>query len=805
MPPSPFGFIALAALMPLFISLRKAASIAEAVRIGLTFALIFNLLSLYFIAFNSGTTVLLGISSYIGLTLIISIFGIIFAIPQYLLFRRFRDYGYISVPFIWTTVEYLRSLGEIGFPWNITPLTQADYLPVMQIVSVTGIWGLSFWISASGAILAFILSANRKIIPAVVLGLWLLFPFIYGSAILRNPPAVSGSIKVGLVQGNIDPADKWSMGLNYSLDVYGRLTSELNDVQMAVWPETAVPSNLRYQVRSQRFLFNLSDSLNIPIFTGALGDYLDEGGKEYRHNSAFLIRPDSRELEQYDKIHPVPFGERVPFQRYFPALGKLNLGQAEFTPGEDYHIFNLGEASFGAMICFESIFPEMGRKYTAAGAGFFVNITNDGWYGKTAEPYQHALLTRFRAVESRRSIVRAANTGISYISDGYGRFIVKSGLLKEAVLTAELPLYNEDTCYNKHGDVFARTVLILSLITTTLSFIPGKKARRLIISALFIILFFIYHDDGLAKDRFMTLSCSQARSISLSNPSTMMGNISDMPENPACFSQYKNPSRIKLDIYLNPIGAAAAGAELWKNNNEDDISDEDRALIPAALFVKGFAISYRLVNIGAVFSEQYPPGLEAKKFFGYYPIFDSYYNRIFLQLDLDKRVAVGVSARLFMIDQEIDRVGYSYGVLLKPGKLNVGVFYSILPEKYSQVFHPVKRLIKDSINAGISWEMPHFMKWYLGLRNLSEEGEDAFLEPHAAAEIVMLKHLSLRGGYYRENGQKDAFTIGVGLLDLNEFRALEDELSQRDFVIDYGFSILPDENTLHSISMYIKL
>lgn len=801
-PPLPAGFLGWIALTPLLISLRKAQSAGEAIRIGVIFGLAFNLTSLHFIAFNSGAPPFLAVSSMIGMALILTLFGPVFALPQYLAFRKWGDWGLAAAPFFWGTMEYLRSLGEIGFPWNITPLTQANYLTVIQMASITGIWGISFWVAGANALFYRFLNGGRIwIVPFII---WIALPFGLGFLYLKNAPQPYDHIKIGLVQGNIDPAEKWSNGLYHSLNIYERLSAELDSLHLLVWPETAVPSNLRHQIRPQLFLWRLADSLGYPVFTGALDSGFDERGIEYNYNSAFLIKPGFHSLEQYNKIQPVPFGERVPFQKLFPILGKLNFGQAEFTPGDEHHIFQLERASFGAMICFESIFPRLSRRYIRDGADFLVNITNDGWYGKTSEPYQHALLTRFRAVETGRSLVRAANTGISSMIDAQGRIIVQSPLEVEAVLEAELPLYDGSTFYMKYGDVFAIVISMVSLLILMVCLLPERFFRNAGALLIFSLILSIFFSDSYASNRFMTLSNSQVRSISLAGPAAMLGYPGDTPENPAGFCQYRSSSKFRLNIYLNPLGAGVALGGLLEGSDTDTQIDEQDIVIPLLILVKGFAASYRALNFGVVFGEQYPPGERNERFFHYFPLFDNYYNRVFIQLDLDRRIAIGVSAQLYSIDYKTDRVGFTYGVILKPGKLNVGVFYNIIPDKYKEVFHPVKRLAQDTVNAGVSWEMLPDLKCYFDLRNISEEGREAFLEPHTGAELVLFKHIALRGGYYLENGEKGGFSLGLGLWDLNQNRAFEDRLSHREFILAYGFSHLPDKNNLHSVSMFFN-
>lgn len=460
-PPLPLGFLAHLSLIPLIYSLRRC-SLGESIRRGAVFALVYHLISLHFILFNKGATPFLAITSYLGLVLLMILTGPIFAVPTALAFRRWGDWAVLTVPFFWSVVEYLRSLGETAFPWNILPLTQAYYLAPIQMVSYTGIWGLSFWVTGTNAL---ILLAVKRWKPAfIAAGIWIAFPIFMGHIALKNPPEPVSTLRVLIVQGNVEATEKWARGLSYSVPLYREMTRKYagDSLDMALWPETAVPGYIRTQFWVRRLLTQLSDEIGCPIATGALDSERNPDGSERNYNSLFLIHPDGR-LDSYDKIHLVPFGERVPFQKLFPSLGKLNFGQAEFTPGDEYYQFRLDGAAFGGLICFESVMPKLSWRYIKEGAGFLVNVTNDGWYGKTAEPHQHALLTRFRAIENRRSLLRAANTGISYIADGQGRFLDVAGLEVSAAIVSDFPIYEGRTFYQKHGDLFIRWLIIISL------------------------------------------------------------------------------------------------------------------------------------------------------------------------------------------------------------------------------------------------------------------------------------------------------------------------------------------------------
>ena len=798
-PPIPLGFIAWFALIPLFVSL-KDCSLKEAFQRGLVFGFVFNAASMHFVSLNSGTTFPIAFSSYLATVSILMFFGPLFTLPGALILKKGGKLGLLLLPVIWTAVEYLRSQGEIATPWNIVPLSQADYLPVIQMASIFGIWGVSFWTAGINVLAIKAYTQPGRWLAAVII--WIVIPFAGGWIVLSQAQPPEKTVDILIVQGNIDPEEKWSAGLDENLDSYKELTLAETGADLAVWPEAAVPTNLNLSLFARNYLRDLTVEAGFPILTGALAREYSKDNVLQRFNSAYLFNPDSPMIERYDKVHLVPGGERIPFQKLIPALGKMNFGQAEFTPGEEFKVFEADSAGFGTMICFESIFPYMGRKYSRQGVDFLVNITNDGWYGKSSEPYQHALLTRYRAVENRRSLVRAANTGISYLSDGYGRYSAKSELESREVIRGSIPIHEGETFYRRHGDIFAKILLAVTVCLVLFGLFGKSKSK--FPSAIFIMLFLGVNSTE-AENRYLTLSSSYSQSLSLGGPAAMEGGILSAPLNPAGFSLCRDSYKPRISLFLNPAGSFIAFQGMQESEWSDDEIAYDDAVIPALLLVKGVGLSYRALNAGLLFGQQYPAGTDFKRFFEYYPIFDGYYNRFFMKLELDEKVHIGVSADMFTTDMKLDGWGYSYGVLLKPGKLNAGVFYCKVPVEHKNDVLPGHRLVSETINAGVSWQPLDFMKLYGGLRNISEKNSEAFLEPHAGIEAVPWKHTAIRAGYYLEDGSESAFSFGLGLCDLNDFRALDDVTPVREYLLDYSVSILPGNITIHSFSLHFRL
>jgi apolipoprotein N-acyltransferase len=319
-------------------------------------------------------------------------------------------------------------------------------------------------------------------------------------------------IKISLIQGNIPQPLKWDA--SYKEDIikkYFRLTlaAGKDDPDLIIWPESSFPADFQAEPELAGQLFELARQTNVYLLVGANRFVWSRPGYEYEkvYNSAFLITPDGAIKQYYDKLHLVPFGEympRVPNPLLKILPEKINM-VGDFSAGEKYTVFGLrlpltqssfaslrtsfspqgrgikGEgvrndtaATFSVLICFEDVFPELSREFVRKGANFLVNITNDGWYGISSAPFQHAQASVFRAVENRVFVVRAANTGLSVFIDRNGRvfdgvssesgqkiFIegYKTGVISQSLSSSAT------TFYNRYGDVFAIACLVVFAIS----------------------------------------------------------------------------------------------------------------------------------------------------------------------------------------------------------------------------------------------------------------------------------------------------------------------------------------------------
>ena len=423
---------------------------------------------IYWIGFNSGAPWYFTWPSVIAMTLIL---GTIWGFASWMTAAVSRRRGYWLASLIFVTFyvveEVFWGTGEFSFPWANWALTQTAFLPALQIADLGDWYGLSFWVLLLNALIFLQLRnhARQKSLRLVTAILFLL-PMIYGVVRMTQVDDTSDTIRVAAVQASTPSETKWHRSaeeiMQDHLDISYNLAGQ--DVDLIVWSETATPAPLRYRKWARTALRELADSLDAVIVTGAT-DYKSATMQDrIPYNSAFVIRPHSSKLESTAKVQLVPFGERIPWQKTFPFLGKIRLGQAEFVPAEHPTIFNEpGCPAFGCLICFEVCFPHVAAYMVEHGAQIIAHITNDGWYGDSPGPYQHLYLSRLRAVAARRSIVRSANTGISALILPDGSFQSTLDYNEKGSLKGELPLRSDVTLAVKLNKIWPYFYALLFL------------------------------------------------------------------------------------------------------------------------------------------------------------------------------------------------------------------------------------------------------------------------------------------------------------------------------------------------------
>ena len=387
----------------------------------------------------------------------------LFALLLQMQVARFGFWGIALAPPTWVGIELLQSYAVFGgFPWMLAGYSLAPYPGLLQVVTYTGVYGLSFLLVAVNALLAISL-ASRRVRLATPAGL-----FIAIASVWPAPTEELGeeSFSVRLVQTNIDIDQSWEaddrqrlMDGLHTLSVGGGVHPDL-----VIWPETPAPFFLEDDNDFRYRMGAIARALDAHFLVGYIG--LDG---EAAANSAGVLSPSGEPISRYDKIHLVPFGEYVPLRRLLFFAESLVRNVGDFVPGSEFTLTPLDGHQIAATICYEDVFPSLMRQFTRRGAEVIVNITNDGWFGTTSAPYQHLRMSAVRAVENRRYVLRGANTGITAIIDPYGRIVSSTPLGERTLLDGRAGYRSDLTFYVRFGDVFAVLVTILAIVGVGLS------------------------------------------------------------------------------------------------------------------------------------------------------------------------------------------------------------------------------------------------------------------------------------------------------------------------------------------------
>jgi len=409
----------------------------------------------------------------------------------------FPKRGYIVQWVIWLAYEYLRTKGFLGYSYGITGYSQWNVIPLIQIASVTGVWGVSalvtfpsFWLAEAYNHLnlsdfknSFAAFFRKEKISAIVWGSALLASLIFGFISMKDFSSYP-SAPIALIQHNTDPWEAsnapsdWQTTQAYRKDLQKliRLSNEALSSQtktsLVVWPETAfIPriywhTTYREDQNSWLIVKELLDYLggqDVPFLIGN-----DEGRKDAAinhdakeknrvdYNSALLFEKGIN-TATYRKLHLVPFTEHFPYKKQFPFIYKwLEKADTHFwEKGKNETVFKIPEFTFSAPICFEDTFGYLSRKFVKGGADVLVNLSNDAWSKSLPAQYQHLTMAVFRAAENYRPMVRATSSGQTCAIDPNGRITAMAPPFAEIALNVTIPLVKKTTIYTLLGDYLA--------------------------------------------------------------------------------------------------------------------------------------------------------------------------------------------------------------------------------------------------------------------------------------------------------------------------------------------------------------
>jgi apolipoprotein N-acyltransferase len=485
-----YSWVCVGALLLSVIGARRRVALA----CGFLHALFFVLTSVPWIA--TVLTVHGGLSAVGGwgvLLLIAAAWGVLiggFTLGVRRLSMRSVELACVGAPFLWVTFEFIRAhLPEISFPWNLLGYPASANLGLLQITTITGIYGLSFLVAGINALLAWAVALQqvgwkRRVTLAGTVAAILLIVMLVGP---RLVPDAQAHHFARVVQVNFPEA------LEYPSDWFQKNAVQLQEIEklslapsaekpdLLVWPEEPVPFSFQ-DAQFAKIASDLAIRFGHPFLAGVIewkkpvdpSEKAPPGGLA-PYNSALLVDPQGQRIFVYDKVHLVPFGEYEPFPLIHKVVTSVSEEVGGFHKGNKYAVGRLpGGGTFGVFICYEAIYPDEVRRFVVNGAQLLLNISNDGWFGRSAAAEQHLHMARVRAVENRRWIVRVTNNGYTVSVDPYGRII--EPLPPDVRAAADLPydFRTDETIYTRFGDWFAWLCVIVSVI---LLMIPLKQRK----------------------------------------------------------------------------------------------------------------------------------------------------------------------------------------------------------------------------------------------------------------------------------------------------------------------------------------
>jgi apolipoprotein N-acyltransferase len=435
--------------------------------------------------------------------------------------RRSKVLACALAPFLWTVLEYFRTnIPIIGSSWDLSGYPAARSLALLQITSVTGIYGLCFLIAAYGSLVAYAILhlAERKrfsggrsfgsdkkpgssrgalaaeetrsgsslqdlghdvtawsavaIVTIALILVTLIGPHLIPTA---TPHYVAHLVQTNFPQSESYPPD-WLQSHAGELDQLEKISVDAAHQipGIIIWPEVPAPFSFIEAPFAQRAQRIAQESGNY-FLVGVVDWKRDAEGKWLASNSADLLNPQGQRIFSYDKIHLLPFGEYVPLRGWLTFAKKLTADISDFTPGTTFGVAQIPEGKFGTFICYEAIFPSEVRHFTANGAQLLVTISNDGWFGRSSAPEQHMAMARVRAVENRRWLLRDTNNGYTESIDPYGRTAAQYPLDVRGQLDAPYDFRSDLTPYARFGDWFSWLCVAMAIVLLAMSFVNRQS------------------------------------------------------------------------------------------------------------------------------------------------------------------------------------------------------------------------------------------------------------------------------------------------------------------------------------------
>jgi apolipoprotein N-acyltransferase len=405
-----------------------------------------------------------------------------------------RGWTLFFAPFLWVAME-LACARITSFPWDQLGVSQIDNIGLAQLAKWTGVYGISFLIVAVNSFFAgvVLLRGWRARVLSLLAGLALMALFQSGTRWRPAPEMATATAVLLQPDLNVQDDNNWPGALfDTRMQHYATLseapcspyyngtpetgallqwpvcaprTDADAKTDLIVWPESPAPFEA-HDLRFRHWISALAQDAHAPVIVGDVD--FEQGptqrGDENLYISASFVTQEGVFAGRYDKMHLVPFGEYIPFQKWLWFAHSLTEQVGNARHGKHRVVFNTNGHTYGTFICYESIFAVEVRQFVLLGADALVNISDDGWYGDTSAPWQHLNMARMRAVEDHRWLLRDTNNGVTAAIDPYGRVAESLPRHTQGALQAHFNYLTDITFYARHGDLFAWFCAIIAIV-----------------------------------------------------------------------------------------------------------------------------------------------------------------------------------------------------------------------------------------------------------------------------------------------------------------------------------------------------
>lgn len=368
---------------------------------------------------------------------------------------RCKKFEFLGFAALFTVGEWILTLGTLAFPWSGISVSLTGFLPYLQTASLFGKYFLTFITVAACYALASSAETKKRFFALLGTGI-ICVNLLIGSILMLVPYEKGDKITASALQGNVLSNEKWNSENRESIfEIYTGLAADAaeNGAKIILLPETAIPQRFVEGGSIHNALAKIAVEYDTTIVCG-VHYYIDE----QNFNAVIAILPDGSLSDRYDKRHLVPFGEFIPFAKtlgeMFPFIAEFNEGTSDLTEGSEPIVFKTEIGNIASLVCFDSIFPQFSREAVMNGAKYIAIVTNDSWFNDSVGIYTHLRHAKLRAIENRRYVMRAANTGISAFIDEKGRIITQTEALTLDTASAEVYAIDSNTLYYYVGDIF---------------------------------------------------------------------------------------------------------------------------------------------------------------------------------------------------------------------------------------------------------------------------------------------------------------------------------------------------------------